>query len=602
MVPEGQGGTVTASFTARLSEPSAQTVTVAYASANGTATAGADYVSASGTLTFAPGTTTRRIDVTVNGDALDEPDETFVVNLSLPTNAALADAQAIGVINDDDVTPSLSISDVAMTEGNAGFQTATFTVALSAPSGQPVSVSYATADGTATTADGDYTAAAGTLTFAPGVASQSIAIAVTGDTTYEFDEVFFVNLGGPVNVTIAGRPAVGAIANDDPLPPPGPTTPLSPSGITSTTTPAFSWSAVPFASYYSISVTDADPASPTVAWYTPVQAGCASGTGTCSVAAPRALYPGLVSWRALTWNAAGYGPWSATQTAVVEVPDPSVPTPVPGAPMGSIATRTPTYTWSPVASATWYQLSVTDALGTVREFWAAPAAACASSPCAFTPNDVLALGPAQWMMRAWRVSGAGAWSASVGFETTSSPPGRATLVSPLTSVATQTPSFTWNAVLGVNYYLVRVTDRDNVSVDTWYVPSAAGCPHGTGTCVVSPNIVLKAGKASWSVLTYNSSGYGPWSETREFAVEIADPTAPTPAAVSPNGTMSSANVTYRWTAVAGALSYRIAIRNNGGAPTYWWYSSVAAGCQSAAECSAVPWIMLINGTADLHLC
>ena len=216
-----------------------------------------------------------------------------------------------------------------------------------------------------------------------------------------------------------------------------------------------------------------------------------------------------------------------------------------------------------------------------------------------TPNELLALGPAQWKVRAWRTSGAGAWSAPpVSFETTSSTPGKATLVSPLTQVTTVTPSFTWNAVLGTSYYLLRVTDRDNLSVDRWYVPSAAGCPLGTGTCTASPGIALKAGKASWKVLTYNGSGYGPWSDTREFLVEIADPAALTPATVSPTGVIVTTNVTYRWTATTGALSYRLSIRNNGGGPTYWWYSPTAAGCQAAAECSAVPSINLLNGTAD----
>jgi hypothetical protein len=214
------------------------------------------------------------------------------------------------------------------------------------------------------------------------------------------------------------------------------------------------------------------------------------------------------------------------------------------------------------------------------------------------PNDLLALGPAQWKVRAWRTSGVGAWTAPVSFETTSSAPGAATLVSPLASVITVTPSFTWNAGVGSSYYLLRVTDRDNVSVDTWYIPSAAGCPLGTGICTASPGIALKAGKANWKVLTWNGSGYGPWSDSREFLVEIPDPAALTPAAVSPTGAITTTNVTYRWTAVAGALAYRIAIRNNGGVPTYVWYTPAAAGCQTGAQCSAVPPVTLLNGTAD----
>jgi len=282
--------------------------------------------------------------------------------------------------------------------------------------------------------------------------------------------------------------------------------------------------------------------------------------------------------------------------AVVEVADPQVPTPVSGGPSGPIATRTPTYTWSAISNAIWYQFSVTDALGVVREFWYTPVQACGATSCAVSPNVLLAIGPAHWTVRAWRTSGAGAWTAPVGFDAADSAPGTATLLSPLTPVTTVTPSFTWNAVLGSSYYLLRVTDRDNVTVDRWYLPAAAGCPLGTGICTASPGISLKAGAATWRVLTWNGSGYGPWSAIREFLVEIADPSAVAPAALSPAGAIVSANVAYRWTAVAGALSYRLSIRNNGGALTYWWYTPAAAGCTT--ECSAVPEVALLNGTAQ----
>jgi Calx-beta domain len=96
VVSEGNSGIRTATFMVKLSAATAQTVTVAYATGNGTATGGSDYISASGTLTFAPGTTTRPISVTINGDTLDEANETFFVNLSSPTNATLSDGQGAG--------------------------------------------------------------------------------------------------------------------------------------------------------------------------------------------------------------------------------------------------------------------------------------------------------------------------------------------------------------------------------------------------------------------------------------------------------------------------------------------------------------------------
>ena len=217
VVSEGNSGIRTATFMVTLSAATAQTVTVAYATGNGTATGGSDYISASGTLTFAPGTTTRPISVTINGDTLDEANETFFVNLSSPTNATLSDAQGAGAIEDDDPPPSLSINDVTATEGNTGSTNATFTVTLSTASGQQVTVAYETADGTAT-AGLDYTASAGTLTFAPGATTQSIAVSVSGDALDEPNEVFFLNLGSPVNALVGDGHGTGTIADDDPLP------------------------------------------------------------------------------------------------------------------------------------------------------------------------------------------------------------------------------------------------------------------------------------------------------------------------------------------------------------------------------------------------
>ena len=83
--------------------------------------------------------------VPVVGDTVIEGNETFTVNLTGPTNATLADGQALGTIVNDDF-PALSIGDVTVTEGNSGTTTATFTVTLSAASASTVTVDYATAE------------------------------------------------------------------------------------------------------------------------------------------------------------------------------------------------------------------------------------------------------------------------------------------------------------------------------------------------------------------------------------------------------------------------------------------------------------------------
>jgi chitinase len=103
---EGNSGQTAFVFTVSLSEASSKQVRVKYATANGTARTGdGDFIGKSGTLTFAPGETTKTVTILVNGDAAVEADEQFFVNLSRARNATIADAQGIGTINNDDSLP-----------------------------------------------------------------------------------------------------------------------------------------------------------------------------------------------------------------------------------------------------------------------------------------------------------------------------------------------------------------------------------------------------------------------------------------------------------------------------------------------------------------
>jgi hypothetical protein len=110
--------------------------------------------------------------------------------------------------------PTLSINNVSQNEGNSGTTAFTFTVTLSAASASTVTANFQTANGTAT-AGSDYTANSGVVTFAPGQTTRTITVSVTGDTTVEPDETFFVNLTAPVNATIATAQGTGTIVNDD---------------------------------------------------------------------------------------------------------------------------------------------------------------------------------------------------------------------------------------------------------------------------------------------------------------------------------------------------------------------------------------------------
>jgi hypothetical protein len=213
-VTEGDAGTLNATFTVNLSAASSKTVAVSFYSVADDALKDVDYQTVSGRLSFAPGVTSQTLNVPLSGDTLDEFDEKFRIILAHPLNANIGDGQGLGTILDNDPPPSASINDVTLDEGNAGSKTATFTVSLSAPSGKPISIAFATADGAAS-AGTDYQETTGTLTFNPGQTTRTINVTVNGDTTVEPNETFFVNLTNPSNVTLADAQGAGAIVNDD---------------------------------------------------------------------------------------------------------------------------------------------------------------------------------------------------------------------------------------------------------------------------------------------------------------------------------------------------------------------------------------------------
>ena len=215
VVAEGNAGTTPATFVVALSGPSSQTVTCSFATANGTATAGSDYVATTGALSFAPGETQKQVVVQVIGDTVDETQETFFLDISNVQNANVTSNRGTGFINDDD-GPSISINDVSITEGNSGTKLATFTLTLSGPSVEAIAIRATTADGTAT-AGSDYNSVNTVVLFQPGVVTRIVDVQIIGDTALEADETFSVNLSEPFATTIADGTGVCTIFDDDTL-------------------------------------------------------------------------------------------------------------------------------------------------------------------------------------------------------------------------------------------------------------------------------------------------------------------------------------------------------------------------------------------------
>ena len=204
-------------FSVTLNRRSSYNRTVRFATGGGTATAGEDYGTRSGTLTIPAGELAGSIVVATAEDALDEPDETFYVTLWAPSKGYLVDAVGRGTIADDDAPPVsfASVADVTVaTEGDGGSSQAMFTVTLTPAPLTATTVDFATADVSAS-AEEDYSAVAGQLLFAPGEQTRTIAVPILGDRLDEANETFDVVLSGAAVIDPVGR---GTIADDDESP------------------------------------------------------------------------------------------------------------------------------------------------------------------------------------------------------------------------------------------------------------------------------------------------------------------------------------------------------------------------------------------------
>ncbi len=200
-------------------------ITVNYQTADDTAVAGQDYNSTSGTLTF-NSTAFQCVPVTIINDPVNEPTQQFFMNLSVPTNATIADGQGVGTIPSGDPAPTFTISSVSQFETNAGTTNFVFDVTKVGQTSQNATVNYSTVNGTAggvasCGAGVDFRAVTGSLSFGPADTVKQVTVEVCGDMNFESDETFL--LGG--TATVASVPTTvtsgtGTILNDDCTAPP----------------------------------------------------------------------------------------------------------------------------------------------------------------------------------------------------------------------------------------------------------------------------------------------------------------------------------------------------------------------------------------------
>ncbi len=218
-VSTGSESISSVSIPVSLSSAYAGTVSVDYAVTGGSATSGADFTLASGTLLFTPGVSSQNITVSISDDVLFESNETIVVSLTNPTSGS-----GLGGITShtytivDDDTPSIAFNTMA-SSGNESVTAVTIPVNISTTAN--ATVNYSVTGGSATGGGTDYTLAAGTLTFTSGGATtQNISVTVANDAVNEADETIVITLSGQTAGINLGVNTVHTytITNDDTAP------------------------------------------------------------------------------------------------------------------------------------------------------------------------------------------------------------------------------------------------------------------------------------------------------------------------------------------------------------------------------------------------
>lgn len=200
--------------TVTLSAESMMPLTATVSTADGSATAPDDYSATTTQVVFAPGETEQVVWIDLADDDFDEVDERFKVVLSEILNGFVGTDGFVQLLDDDEPTAVLSVSNATLPEGTVSPEMAVFTATLSASSAATVTVDYMTASGTAVAGE-DFVHTAGTLLFAPGQTEQVISVPVVNEEFFEEDETFYLNFSNATHVVSFTTQALGTIENDD---------------------------------------------------------------------------------------------------------------------------------------------------------------------------------------------------------------------------------------------------------------------------------------------------------------------------------------------------------------------------------------------------
>ena len=557
-------------------------VSVNYATSNGTAKAGSDYTTSSGTLKWTNGDSANKtFTISIIDDNEVETDETVNLTLSNAIGAKLGSQKtATLTIKDNDKcnyninptsrvhtasaetgsvtvttscqwTATSNVAWVKITSGSKGTGNGIVKYSVDANTGIARTGTLSIAGKTftinqkaktvsciytinPTSAFYKYTAANGSVGVTASAntckwtATSNVIWATitsgskgTGNGTVKYYIQTNIGVARQGTLTIAGKTFTINQAKKTEEPPAA--TLVSPTGAITDNTPSYTWNAVSNSSWYYLWVNDST-GNKIKKWYTANEAGCSTGTGTCSITPNTSLANGKGTWWIQTWNSKGYGPWSNGMDFTLKGAGgpPTATTLV--SPKGSISQRTPTYVWNAVSNSTWYYLWLNQ--GTTKKFakwYQASDVGCGDGKgiCAIKSSLNLNEGKHTWWIKTWNSKGYGPWSSGMDFTLTGSggSPIAATLVSPKGTISERTPTYVWNAVSNSTWYYLWLNQGTTKKFAKWYQASDVGCGDGKGICAITSSSNLTDGKHTWWIQTWNSKGYGPWSSPMDFKIQ-----------------------------------------------------------------------------------
>ena len=292
-------------------------------------------------------------------------------------------------------------------------------------------------------------------------------------------------------------------------------TPIAPVGDITATNPLFTFSRVGGADSYYVWVSKTDgPSQGAVKdqWFP--YTICDFVTNICTADLALTLGAGGYTWWVQSFSEfGGYSQWSAGTYFEVNV-TPATPTPI--APIGAITTHTPTFTFSSIASGTWYYLWVSSGPNKIMDQWYSAGSICNDVSCSVTPGLFLETADYTWFIQTWSpFGGYSAWSAGTNF-TVAIAPNAPVQVAPTGSILQTKPTYTFNRSAGATWYYVWVSGPSGYVLDQW-VEASTVC--SGNLCSLTPNVTLVDGVHRWWVQAWNApGGYSAWTGPMIFNV------------------------------------------------------------------------------------